>query len=419
MRSGFLIAAAIPLLVACRPPHAAEPPLAVPAQPSGLKRCAAAPLDYPDADVPPPAHVSFASLPHDPVFEAMGISLVTFRSAELVFHASPDLPQELVDCTVAAADDAVAFVTRAFSLPRVFDGGPTRDVFLLRPDAAPDVLERLDPAYGFGLDAIEGRAFVGHPRGRRDAYAIFQWKKLPLSYLELGSTYAHEWTHMVQSHIRGRRPNEIDAVVEGEASLMGALFLDDVLPGASSFFWDFDARRLASVRKKQHELTSYELLTQPPHRHHDEATLFAFLSRSVDPATLAQVRLLARRELVDYESAWKRVVGRELVDPGIDAVVDDPSLAPRPALQVAAPVLRVVRNEDRLWFVAAGFKPRERATRVVRFRGQVDTHPVEADSRGVVAWGWRLGAGAPYEEREVEIRAESGACSTRYYVRGP
>jgi hypothetical protein len=421
MRLGALVAAVL-LVAGCqpaRPPQRPEPPLAVGPQPTGFKRCQAAPFDYPDPPgLPRPAPVSFRQLPLDPAFQAMGVPLVTFRSAELVFHVSPELPQVMIDCTVAAADDAVAFVTRAMALPRVIDGGPTRDVFVLDPAVSEDVLERLDPGYGFALDSEAGRAFVGHPRGRPDAFAIYQWKRLPVSYLELGAMYAHEWTHMIQDHLRGRRPSEMTAVVEGEAALFGALFMDDAVPGAASLAWEYDAGRLAEVRAKHPELTPYELLTQRAHRHHNELTLFAWLSRGVDPPALARVRLLARAERLDYETAWKRVVGRDLQGPGLDAVVAAPRLSPRPALTVSAPVLSIVRSEDRLWFVAAGFKPGERVARSTRLpEGRVEADELTADGRGVVVWGSRVGRGARYAPGEVELRGASGTCSGQYQGR--
>jgi hypothetical protein len=326
MRIHALLLAVASILPACRPaaaPPRAEPPRAVAPQPWGLKQCEAAPLDYPDP-APPlrPAPVSFTSLPLDPDFAPLGIPLVTFRSAELVFHVSPTLPQAVVDCTVAAADDAVAFVTRTLDLPRVFDGGPTRDVFLLSPDIALEALERLDPGYGFDREGSAseptfGPAFVSHPRGRRNAYAIFQDRRLPLSYLEIGAAYAHEWEHMVQDHIRGPRPHEMDTVVEGEAALMGARFQDAVVPGASSMSWDRDASLLSRARAEHPEMSAYELLTQPAHRHHNELTLFAYLSRGVDPPTLAQVRLLgaSARTTSRSSGAWWAAISSTRASP--------------------------------------------------------------------------------------------------------
>jgi hypothetical protein len=420
MRKGTVFLAS--LLLACGAPPRPVPPepkLAVGPQPWGLKRCEAAPYDYPDPeDVPRPARVAFAGLPLDPVFQAMGVSLITFRSAELVFHASPDLPQAMVDCAVAAADDGVAFATRTFSVPRVFDGGPTRDLFLLSPDTSLDVLERLDPGYGLDVDTEGGEAFVGHLHDRPEATAIFQWKRLPVSYLDLGAMYAHEWTHMIQRHVRGNRPGEMTGVVEGEANLVGALFRDAVLPGAGTAAWDWDARLLAGVSAQHPELTPYELITQRPHRYHQELTLFAYLSRAVDPPTLARVRLLARAERVDYASAWKRVVGRDLLDRGLDNVVRSPALAPRPPLPAGAPRLTVVRSEDRLWLVTSGWKPGEKPARTLRGPdGQATTDAVEADTRGAIAWSVRIGQGTGYAPHEVELRGDSGACSAKYFVR--
>jgi hypothetical protein len=323
------VAAALGALVAgcqaaCQPPPPSappEPPRAVASQPSGFKQCDAGALGYPDApNLPPPAHVEFAHLPLDPAFQKMGIRLVTFRSAEMVFHVSPEVSQAMVDCTVAAADDAVAFVTNVLRLSPVFDGGPKRDVFLLLPGTAAEVLERLDPGYGFAMDTVDGQAFVGHPRARKDASAIILWKPLSLGYLELGGLVAHEWVHMVQRHIRGNRPSEIETVVEGEANYVYAMFQDATVPGAGSLFWEWDASQLARVRQEHPELTAYELLTQPPHRFHQELTLFAYLTRDLDPPTLTRVRLLARDERIDYETASKSVARRDLVDSGVDAI---------------------------------------------------------------------------------------------------
>ena len=397
-----------------QPPTVSEPRLA------GLVRCGAAQLDDPEPSVPRPVPVHFKALPLDPVFRAMGISLVTFRSAELVFHVSPDLPQATVDCTVAAADDAVAFVTRTLEVPRGFDGGPTRDVFLSSPEAAEGVLDSLDPGRRFEVGPDTGITFVGSPRARPRDWAIFQWKRLPLDYLRIGFMYAHEWVHMIQNHSRGEAPRELDAVIEGEANLLAAHFEDAALPGSGSVFWDRDAKRLAEARSQHPELTLRDLLTQRPHRHHDEISLFAAMARGVAPAALGRIRLLVRAERLDYESAWRRVVGRELVEPGLDAVVRDPKVAPRPSLAtpLGAPALRVVRSDEDLWFVAVGFRPDEPVTRSVTLpEGRVDSDPLRADSRGVVAWTWRLRAGTRFAPRDVEIRGESGVCSGRYHDR--
>jgi hypothetical protein len=426
-RSGVLLPAAVALLGACaapavRPPATPpSPPLAVAAQPWGLKQCDAAPLDYPDpADVPRPARVAFTSLPLDPAFLALGVPLVTFRSAELVFHVSPSLPQATVDCTVAAADDAVAWVTRTLALPSVFNGGPARDVFLLDPDTAAAVLERLDPGHRFDVDQVAGHAFVGHPRGREDAYAVFQWKKFSVSYLELGATYAHEWVHMIQHHIHGGRPTEMATVVEGEAGLVGALFQEAVVPGASSLFWERDARALDRVRAMHPELTVDELLNQRPHEHHLEATLFAHMARGVAPSTFVTVRLLAKHERVDYAAAWSRVVGRDLVDAGLSAILKAPRQTPRPRVQAGAPALSIVRNEDTLAFIATGFRPGERAQRSVRVRRwHHDKTELVADSQGVIAWTWPIREGSRYAPREVELRAGSGVWSGTYHRRVP
>jgi hypothetical protein len=79
-----------------------------------------------------------------------------------------------------------------------------------------------------------------------------------------------------------------------------------------------------------------------------------------------------------------------------------------------------VRSEDRLWFIARGFKPGEKPARAVRQPdGKVTTDEVEADARGVVVWSARLGPGSRYEPREVELRGEAGACSAKYFGRVP
>src|SRR6185437_9436587 len=101
MRIPALLLVAASILPACRPaaaPPRPEPPHAVAPQPWGLKQCEAAPLDYPDPAPPPrPAPVAFTTLPLDPDFAPLGVPLVTYRSAELVFHVSPTLPQAVVD----------------------------------------------------------------------------------------------------------------------------------------------------------------------------------------------------------------------------------------------------------------------------------------------------------------------------------
>ncbi len=133
------------------------------------------------------------------------------------------------------------------------------------------------------------------------------------------------------------------------------------------------------------------------------------------------MRLLARKERIDYETAWKRVVGRDLLlDPGLDGVVADPKLAPRPPLSVTSPTLSIFRSEDRLGFIAPGFHPGERASRSVRRPdGHVATDEVQADGRGVIAWAWKLHAGTRYVANDVELRGASGACAGRYHDRAP
>jgi hypothetical protein len=384
--------------------------------PRGLKRCEAAPLDYPDHPaVPRPPSVPFRTLPPDPVFAALGVPLVTFRSEQLVFHVSPDLPQPLVDCMVAAAEDAVAFVSATLGLATWPDGGPPRDAFVLSPESAHDALERLDPGRAFAVGPETGRTFVGSPRAHPHEPAIVAWKRLPVSYLEIGFSFAHEWTHMIQTHLRGSSPKEMDAVVEGEANLLAVMFQDAALPGAGSLFWDLDARRLLDLRSEHPDLGLHDLLTQRPHRYHEELTLFATMARSVSPADLGRVRIRARSERLAYDAAWAQVVGRPLVDGSVEAVVRDPSLAPRPLLPARAPSLTVTRSEDVLWFVASGFRPRERVTRSVRLHdGRVDTDALQADARGVVAWKWRLREGARYVRRDLALRGESGGCSGVY-----
>ena len=190
-------------------------------QSPGLKRCQSPPFDYPDpSGRPSPGRVDLAAVLLDPQFSAMGVSLKTFRSAELIFHVSPDTPQATIDCVVAAADDAVAFVTRALSLPQEPDGGPWRDVFLLSADSGEDVLEHLDPGRRFNVDGQTGRTFVGRSVRHPEVHGIFQWKRLPVSYLEMGFMVAHEWVHVLQTHFRGERAKELDVVVEGEANLL-------------------------------------------------------------------------------------------------------------------------------------------------------------------------------------------------------
>jgi hypothetical protein len=362
--------------------------------------------------------VPFASVPIDPELARVGVSLKTFRSRELVFHASPEIPEPTLDCVVAAADDAVAFVSRALSLPRELGDALPRDVFVLNPDTANEVLERLDPGRRFGVDGDTGGTFVGSSRDRPAARAIFQWKKLPLSYMEIGFLYAHEWVHMVQAELRAEQPKELDVVVEGEANYVAALFQDDVVPGAGTLFWDRDAQRLARAHAEHPELTLHDLLAQRPHLYHDEISLFAQIARAVDLPTLVRVRVSARREGLNYEAAWKRVVGRDLTDDGLSAVVASPNLAPRPPVHAAAPILSILPGEGTLWFVAAGLRADERVTRTVHGPGgRVDTDNLRADGRGVVAWTWRLREGARYSPRDVEVRGEAGACSGRYYDR--
>ena len=95
-----------------------------------------------------------------------------------------------------------------------------------------------------------------------------------------------------------------------------------------------------------------------------------------------------------------------------------PRLAPRPPVSVSAPALSIVRVEDKLLYVARGFAPFERATRSVRMPdGRVDSTPVDADSRGVVSWMWRLVPGTHYGRRDVEVRGATGACSGTYFSR--
>jgi hypothetical protein len=287
-----------------------------------------------------------------------------------------------------------------------------------------EALERIDPGYGFMLDEEGGSAFVGHPHGRPDATAIFHWKKWPLSYLDLGALYAHEWTHMVQQHLRGQRPSEITAVVEGEAALFGALFQDAVVPGAGSRSWDRDAGRLREAREKHPEIPPYELVTQRAHRYHDELTLFSWIARGVDPPALARVRRVARAERLGYDAAFRRVVGRDMLGAGpslgLDALLATPTLAPRPALAVAAPIVSVVRSEDRLWFVAAGFRPGERVARSIRFPdGHTDSGEVASDGRGVVVFSLRVGRGARWAAGQLDLRGASGACSAPFHGRIP
>jgi hypothetical protein len=361
--------------------------------------------------------VALAGLRPDPVFAVRGVSLLTFRSAELVFHVSPAVPQAEIDCIVAAADDAVGFVNRALALP-AFPDGPTRDVFVLDPASAPGALEALDPGHSFDVKAWTGRTFVGSPHEQPRASAIFQWKKLPVSYLEIGGAYAHEWTHMVQRYTRGATPKEVEVVVEGEANYLAALFQESVLPGAGTLFWDKDAVKLQRSRAERPTLTLNDLLTQQPHLYHSEISLFGYIARDLSPDALGRVRLAVRTDQIAYDLAWKRVIGRDLLDAGLADIAASPRLSPRPATGVTSPALRVVRNEDVLWFVAAGFRPGEPVKRAVRVpSGRVDTDEISADGRGVVAWSWRLHGGTRYTLREVKLSGESGSCAGSYHDR--
>ncbi len=394
----------------------APPPLIVGRQPKGIKRCDAPPSDYPgEAGLSAPPRVPFASLPKDPELIAKGVSLITFRSAELVFHISPEVAPAVVDCTVAAADDAVAFVNSALALPSFDDGGPTREVFLLSPETAEETLERLDPGRRLGAGKDTGRVFVAAP-DRSRSRIIVQWKALPLSYLDIGFAYAHEWTHVIQGYARGAAPKEMDVVVEGEANLLAALFHDFVLPGAGTLFWDRDTKRLMRSRAERPGLSTQDLLHQRPHEHHDELSLFGYMARAVPPPMLGKVRLVEKSERLDYASAWRRVVGRDLVDNGIEQVIASPDLAPRPTLSTDGPTLSVARSEGVLWFAGAGFKPGEQLSRVVRApNGHADTTSLRADNRGAVAWTWKLRPGPRYRSRLIEVRGDSAAVRVEYW----